>query len=178
MNTLNPEMQSMPAMALRKKRFYTFMFRYVCVIALIGLVLWGVSPWYKIGLNINHSLPGYLYLFEKTKDIHRGDMMAFYPPDNRFYKNTWFTKYAAGVSGDVITVKNREYYIGDKYLGRAKEYSTKNDVLISSMTDGDHIIPDGRYFVWTPHEDSFDSRYEDIGLIKEDAIIGRAYRIF
>jgi conjugal transfer pilin signal peptidase TrbI len=40
------------------------------------------------------------------------------------------------------------------------------------------MIPQGKYFVWTPHIDSYDSRYDEIGLVDERTIIGVAYPLF
>ena len=39
-------------------------------------------------------------------------------------------------------------------------------------------LPEDRFFVWTPHPDSLDSRYEVTGWIARDQVLGRARVLF
>lgn len=49
-------------------------------------------------------------------------------------------------------------------MGRAKEYTLKlhRPLHVNEFTG---VIPKGYYYVHTDHKDSFDSRYNEIGLI-------------
>ncbi len=72
-------------------------------------------------------------------------------------------------------VRNNEYFINGRFIGTAKDYS-KAGVLTKKTKSG--VIPEGRYFVYAPHKDSFDSRYEEIGWISNSEVIGHAYPIY
>ena len=157
----------------KRQRFRFVMTRWLSVFLALGLLIWGISPWVRVGININHSLHGLIYIIVKGADIQRGDDVAFWPPDNPYY-HTWFVKIAKGVHGDLVEEKNRHFYINHEWIGYAKEKTKAGRVLKMGFTG---IIPEGYIFVWTPHPDSYDSRYDDIGLIKDDQVIGRAYRI-
>lgn len=162
----------------RLRRFRSRLFRWLCVTGVLLLLILAVTPWYGLKWNASASLDGYLYLIEMHTHIDRGDIILFKTPQNALHNDHDFGKYVAGVSGDSIVVKGREFYSGDKYLGLAKTHSLEGVPLKPSMAEGEHIIPDGMYFVWTHHKDSYDSRYEDIGLIENRAVIGRLHRIF
>lgn len=164
---------------MRRGRFNKIMFRFTCFVLALCLVLWGISPWVKFGFNaVSDSVDGYVFVIVKGADPGRGELIAFWPPDNRFYKNIWFVKYVKGVAGDLVErrgAESREFYINGEFVGRAKKESANGSPLEASEGG---LISEGSYFVWTSHERSFDSRYEDIGWISKDSLIGRAYRIF
>lgn len=160
---------------LRRTKFRKRLFRVLCGISAIVLIFWGVSPWVSIGINGTKSVDGYLFLIVKNQPPVKGDLAAFWPPKNRFYnKKLWFVKYVVGAGGDRVSSDGRKFHINGQYVGTAKEFSKDGAELQPGITG---VIPDGYYFMWTQHPDSFDSRYEDIGWISKDHIIGRAYRI-
>lgn len=87
----------------------------------------------------------------------------------------------------------KEIYVNGKYIGVVKPYSkklleelesyrndkTKDINKFSAREFGLHsiepgIIPEHKFFAYTPHKNSFDSRYKEIGLIDEKNIIGVA----
>jgi conjugal transfer pilin signal peptidase TrbI len=78
------------------------------------------------------------------------------------------------VGGDLITRAGPRFYLDGEYLGEAKKYSLEGFPLVPSEGG---VILKGRYFMWTPHKDSYDSRYQDIGTISSDRIVGTAYRV-
>lgn len=160
---------------LRIQRFRKRLFRALCVLGFFILLGWAVSPWIKIGFNGTNSVDGYVFLIVKNVKPERGELMAFWPPKNDFYNNIWFVKYAKGVAGDVVDVRGQSFFLNGEYVGDAKTVSAMG-VPLQAAKPG--RILGGYYFVWTPHKDSFDSRYAQIGLISERSVIGRAYRIF
>jgi len=160
---------------VRRVRFRKTMGKWLLGICLVFMFLWGISPWVKFSYNATESLDGALFIIFKNAKIHKGDKMAFWPPENRFYKYGFFVKYAAGIEGDVITVTDKTFFIDEEFLGVAETITRTGEELVASEGG---TIPAKYYFAWTPHKRSFDSRYVDIGLIHEDNIIGRAYRIF
>ena len=150
--------------------------RWLCFIAAIILIFWALSPFGQFAINGVKSLDGFLYFVEKgAKPVH-GEIAAFYPPNGNLYPDEmWFGKIIAGSAGDVVTIENRSFYINGHYIGDAKESST-GGIPLEMSSPG--VIPVGYYFMWTPHEGSYDSRYEDINWIHETRIFGRMHRIF
>ena len=90
-------------------------------------------------------------------------------------ENDMIIKIVGGVAGDQVTVKNEKVYINDRLIGGLKSafFNKKPVTPIKSM-----VIPKGKIFVYTPHPMSLDSRYEEMGLIDNSQILGRAYAIF
>jgi conjugal transfer pilin signal peptidase TrbI len=91
-------------------------------------------------------------------------------------------KEVIGFESDVVLIKKRDgvnhIYINNQDYGVIKEYSLKGERLYPITNEGKSIvIPQDYYFVHTPHKDSYDSRYDSVGLIHKSQIIGRAYEI-
>ena len=132
-------------------------FNYFCAL--------GVNAW-------TESLPQKTFLILKqSKTVARDDYIAFKwqggPP---YPRGLTFVKMVKGVPGDVVTREGRDYYINGAKVATAKEFSLKGEPLELGPTG---IIPAGRYFVWTPHKDSLDSRYGRAGWISQDDVLGR-----
>jgi conjugal transfer pilin signal peptidase TrbI len=131
----------------------------------------------SVSINVTESLPDHVYLvLKQSRALKRGDYVAFrhpgwgpYPPDAPF------VKVVRGVPGDVVDSRDRDFYVNGTFVGRAKEKSRSGFPLAAGPTG---VIPPGHYFVFTPHPDSFDSRYEATGLISERRITGRAIALF
>ena len=144
------------------------------IIGVLWLVSRSLSPWIRIGINGTDSLPGHVFLILKTERPRAGELIAFRPPDDRrFYRwdGAVFVKIAAGTGGDRVTWVGRDFFIDGRPMGTAKIRATTGEPLSTSPAG---VIPAGHYFVWTPHPDSYDSRYSDIGWIAPDRVIGRA----
>jgi conjugal transfer pilin signal peptidase TrbI len=102
----------------------------------------------------------------------RGDMVSFDHP--KF--GAPIAKIVVGVAGDdVYTMSNHIIVNGvDRGIVLHKSpHSGKPLATIQSCT-----IPDGYVYVWAPHPESFDSRYQDIGLIHVSRIKERLWRVF
>ena len=76
-----------------------------------------------------------------------------------------------------MTNKDREVFVNNESMGRAKEYTLKlhRPLHVNEFTG---VIPKGYYYVHTDHKDSFDSRYNEIGLIPLSEVRGKAYAYF
>jgi conjugal transfer pilin signal peptidase TrbI len=158
----------------RLRRFRTNLFRWLCGLGFVVLLGWGVSPFVKLGFNATDSVDGTVFLIVKDSVPPKGGLVAFWPPENDFYHNIWFVKYLKGVPGDRVDWQERLFFINGESIGIAKPAS-RNGVALRPSEGG--VIPKGFYFVWTPHADSFDSRYEPIGWIPRHRLIGRAFRL-
>lgn len=147
---------------------------------LAGIVTLGclLSPWVTVGFNITHSLDGFVFVILKDVKPEKGELAAFYPPPNDFFRRHYFVKRIVGVAGDHVIREGRRFSIDDGHtrtlVGEAKRYS-KTGVRLRAARGG--RIPDGYVFVATPHQDSFDSRYAQVGWIPERSIFGRAVRV-
>lgn len=144
---------------------------------IITLINYGISPYYQIGFNTTDSLDGFIYLIKKGEMPMRGDVAAFFPPlPNKTRTRLPFLKIVKGVPGDRIKSIDSSLYINNKFVARAKEFSKKGDRLNVIELDKGFIRPK-HFFLWSPHKDSYDSRYKDIGLVQKNKIIGVATRL-
>lgn len=117
--------------------------------------------WEEIGLRINrsHSLHHSAYLSFPIKNLERGDYISFYHPNF----NDKLAKRVTGISGDEIFIDNNHIYVNGVDCGEFKEKSTSGRYLTPLSR---RIIPEGYVFVSGSNENSFDSRYEELGLVK------------
>lgn len=135
-----------------------------------------VGNHYGIHINSSHSLPYKVFVIKKGVLPNRGDITSFRLHNNAFYSDgTIMTKIVGGIGGDEVTFNNHEFFINDKMLVKAKTYSLKGDPLEAGPTG---VIPKGQYFVYGTHEDSFDSRYQLLGWINHEDILGVAYPLW
>jgi len=174
-----------------------FIFFILCFIAILI-----VSKSYTFSFNLTESLPQKLFLIRKnTLPKNRGEYIAFKPKNNRYYKNKTFIKIVGGLPDDLVLnsynetiyimqfLENKkqreigaenktieEFFINEYLTLKVKEKSLRGDKLETLKFAGE--IPAKNYFVYTSHKDSYDSRYEEIGLIHENEIIGTAIPIF
>jgi conjugal transfer pilin signal peptidase TrbI len=131
---------------------------------------------YQLGWNMSESLKGHLFIIHKNEPIKRGDYVGFRMHEfMMFHEGNTFVKLVKGVPGDVVSEIDGMYYVNNAEIGKAKEKSTKGVPLAKGPTG---IIPADRYFVAGTHKDSLDSRYQGVGWVKEDRLIGRAYVLF
>lgn len=133
---------------------------------------------YMVCQNLTESLPQHFFLVAKGTVPHRGDFLAFAVSGNahQYPAGTVFIKEAIAEAGDTVSHKGNRVYVDGVYRGIIKAKGRKGFPLAPGPTG---VIPAGHYFAWTPHPDSYDSRYADIGFPGlNSGVIGRAYPIF
>ncbi len=102
----------------------------------------------------------------------RGDIIVFpYPAD----PSKDYIKRVIGVPGDVIDIVENDFYVNDELLD--------DDFKLQNIPLGDTQFPvtvgDNEYFVLGDNRAvSHDSRHSEVGLIKEEDIVGRAFFVF
>jgi conjugal transfer pilin signal peptidase TrbI len=140
--------------------------------------------WHFLFVNISSSLPYTLVWVERDRLPQRGELIVYRccpnssgiaPPNMRFFKKV------AGVAGDSIRVKDRTVIVNQTVIGIAKERAATGQVLtpIVPATRSEPMpIPAGFYFAQGLTADSFDSRYQQSGLVAQSAILGVAHPIF
>ena len=146
--------------------------------AMVGVVLYTLSQFFAIGLNMSPSLPGKVYIIKKHDSdyLRPGETIGFNYYGEFYPHGTLLTKHVVGLPGDVVTEKDRIFYINGQPVGRAKEVSLNGEPLEMNPFRG--VIPAGKFWFATDHVDSFDSRYKLSGLGDMQDIVGRAYKIW
>lgn len=141
------------------------------------LTIDGFWPYYRITVSMTDSLPAHFYLLHIGQVPKRGDIAAYFAPANRFYPETraGYMKIARGVAGDIVRCENHHFSINGEIVGVAKPMALNGLPLWPGPTG---VLPPDEYFFWTPHPDSFDSRYSDVGWIRRSQVIGVARPIF
>jgi signal peptidase I len=126
---------------------------------LSALMLCGISfmSGYRICYNESHSLPQKLFFARPIKSLDRGQIITFSTPKS----SVTFAKIIAGVPGDTIKVENHKLYING--LEKATILEPLKPIL-------DGIIPNDFYLMLGVSSDSFDSRYDEFGLIPRNAM--------
>ena len=142
-------------------------------ITLSMLLVATLSPWFVT--NIDESLPGLFYQIERGAFPVRNEVAGITVPANPYYpEGAPFLKIVKGVPGDVVTCDGRRFFINGEFVAEAKEHTRRGNPLTPGPTG---TIPSGHYFIWTPHQDSYDSRYAEIGWVSAEHILGRARRL-
>jgi len=146
-----------------EKRFYLRLS--IILIALMGLISVYLieSEGYSLRWNRSSSLPYTLFFTHKFNQISEGMYVII---DHPKYSSC-IGKKIIGRAGDFIEVKNSHVFINGRVIGEARKQST-NGTALHPISSG--LIPPGFVFAYAPHPDSFDSRYEEFGLINLDWI--------
>jgi hypothetical protein len=120
-----------------------------------------------------------------SKDVCDKPIMTLFgtlDPNTNPDEDMWYRSFKSPTADVKEVLKKRNMDITDKtvsvsgkQIGVIKGWSKKSEPL-SAIHSG--IIPGGKFFAYTPHIDSFDSRYQEIGLIDEKDIIGTAILTF
>lgn len=134
------------------------------LIALAMAVKAGASwerSWY-LTFNWTDSLPHWAYVIDETAKPTVGDYVDFWPPENDYYEGISFVKQVVAGPGDTVTCDGRRFLLDGVTIAIAKEVSQVGDPLSLGPCG---VVPPGHYFVTTPHKDSFDSRYGEIGYV-------------
>ena len=138
--------------------------------------IWGwrwITDHYLIAGNETNSLPDAFFIVEKGRfEFKLHDKIAFVAgPSIRHYPiSLIFIKEVCGVGGDRITWRSNEIYINTQRIGVAKTVNRFGEPMQHTPAG---VIPPQHYFVSTPHPDSYDSRYTDVGLVDSSRIVGR-----
>lgn len=151
--------------------------RFAIAYALGCLTFLNFAYRYEFAINVSESLPGHLYLIERNKQPERGDYVAFYYGSEFLYpKGTRFLKRVMGVAGDTAQSKNHHFTVNGQAVGTALSTTSAGKPIEENHFNG--VIPTGHYYVMATHPLSLDSRYEAVGLISSNQVIGRAFQLF
>lgn len=77
-------------------------------------------------------------------------------------------KQIVGVPGDLIRIDNGAFHVAGKKYGQILTHSRSGSPM-TPINEG--IIPEGYFFVYATHPQSFDSRYAEFGLVHLDQLV-------
>jgi conjugal transfer pilin signal peptidase TrbI len=128
---------------------------------------------YRFALNETDSLPYWAFIADQAqRSPRRGQLVVFIPPPNPFYPTGMaFGKIVGGAPGDLVERRGQAFFVNGRFVGVAKTHAQDGRAVAPGPVGR---IPAGRYFVYTPHKDSLDSRYAVIGWIPQRRILGLA----
>lgn len=144
--------------------------------ALLGVTLFCYQT--QLVFNQTPSLHPKVFLIVKAMPAHKGDLVSFRGHKTKYFGDVIFTKRIIGVGGDRLKLQNGILWIeGPK--------STPINPVLSVTDKGEpltplkaRIIPKGFVFVSGDHPRSFDSRYEEFGLVNVKSFIGRTFAVW
>jgi conjugative transfer signal peptidase TraF len=142
---------------------------------LLGLVIFVAHFFSALLISKSSSLPYKVYFLVKGNNWQKGDVVAIKNFVTSYTQNQHFTKQIAGTAGDVITVANDYILVNGIKFAKLKT-QTKDHKKLTPIVE--QTIPQQCFFVLAQHNDSFDSRYQEFGLVHKDYIEGKAYPIW
>lgn len=128
------------------------------------VILLAVLTGYGIRLNKSNSLPQSIFISAPIQlPLVKGQIVSFEHP----HLQATLGKILIGFPGDVIAIRDQKVFVNELEIGIYKTVSSSGKLYnpISYTT-----IPTGYFFVYTPHIESFDSRYSEFGLVNESWI--------
>lgn len=125
-----------------------------------------------IRVNLSNSSPYYLFRSSKFDKISRGQHVIIDHP-TLTYKN--IGKMIAGLPGDEIKVIDGNVFINEEWFGKILKTSSSGKSYTPVL---EQVIEDGYVYLYAPHEESFDSRYQEFGLIEISRIKESIWPIF
>lgn len=143
----------------------------VAVLTIVVMGLLSARERYAMTLNMSDSLPNWAFVIDSQSIPEKGDLAMLVPPENPFHNDRTFVKKIVGVAGDEILNEENFITVDGVEIGIAKPVAQNGKPLRALESQ---IIPEGYIFVAGTHKDSYDSRYQSIGLISKDRLIGKA----
>lgn len=118
----------------------------------------------ELAVNKSASLPHHYFLIVKGISVDRGDCISIKGHHPLYTEDLHFIKRIEGLSGDEIA----------PLLTDLKAITRKGENLSPLALK---TVPEGYVFVRADHPDSYDSRYEEFGLVSVEHIKGRAFPV-
>lgn len=129
------------------------------------------EPLIGIRQNVSDSLPYSFFLSTRIGIIKSQMFVSFEHPKSAIP----LAKQIIGLPGDFVTIKNKTLYINERCYGLIQERTSAGDP-IHPIPEGK--IPEGYLFVYASHPKSFDSRYEEFGLVAISALMEALWPLF
>lgn len=103
--------------------------------------------------------------------LKRFDIIVFYPY-GRENKEEYFVKRLIGLPGETIQIKGEDIYINGEVI---EENYGKDPITYAGIAKEPITLGEDEYFVMGDNREiSFDSRYEEVGILSKNNIGGKA----
>ena len=137
---------------------------FVSVVLLVSICFTSVNTISGNSMQPTMDSGNVVFVNKLTDTYRRFDIVIIKTPDSRIVKRV------IGLPGDTVQIKDGYVYInGDQLDDVVSEKTEFAGTAFQPLTLGE-----GEYFVLGDNrEESKDSRYEDIGVIKQEQIVGR-----
>ena len=145
-------------------------------VALVMTVIlaWCCSSWFfQLMLIQGDSMtPAYhhlqmVVLNKRDRQFHQGDVIAFRCPG----LSSVLVKRIIACPGDTACIRNGTLYIQDR---PSTVYSTPGTIGYAGLLNNPLALQEGEYLVVGDNiEGSVDSRYPEVGIVKEKEIVGK-----
>lgn len=146
-------------------------------VGIFCLILAGFGTYTQLLENVTESLDDvrYLLILKSTK-IKRGDIVSIRGHTPQYVGNYIFTKRVIGLPGDYI-IRDKTHLTLKAQNGALATTlpllnQTKEGKPLTPLSF--EVVPQGYFFVTGDHLRSFDSRYEEFGLVSMEKIYGKA----
>ena len=113
----------------------------------------------------------FAYIISKPK---QGDVIVFLPNGNK--KSHYYVRRVVAVPGDTVQIKDGALYVNDELYKESTDVASMEDAGIAS--DAVKLEKDEYFVLGDNRNNSEDSRYANIGNVKRDYIIGKAWSRF
>ena len=110
----------------------------------------------------------FAYIISKPK---QGDVIVFLPNGNK--KAQYYVRRVVAVPGDTVQIKDGALYVNDELYKESTDVASMEDAGIAS--DAVKLEKDEYFVLGDNRNNSEDSRYANIGNVKRDYIIGKAW---
>ncbi|WP_455720764.1 signal peptidase I [Agathobacter sp.] len=110
----------------------------------------------------------FAYIVSKPKS---GDVVVFLPNGNK--KSHYYIRRVVAVPGDTVQIKDGALYVNDELYKESTDVASMEDAGIAS--DPVKLGKDEYFVLGDNRNNSEDSRYANIGNVKKEYIIGKAW---
>lgn len=143
----------------------------------LGASLLGVLVFFQntqLVLNQSPSLNPKVFLIVKGLTASKGDLVSFRGHKTAYFGDVIFTKRIVGVEGEALSLKNGFLLVGNIPVSPLLSVTAQGQPLTPLKA---RKIPPGFVFVKGDHPRSFDSRYEEFGLVAVRSFLGRTFAV-
>ena len=144
----------------------------VISLGLLAMFFMGLQHKTCLVISESASLPWRAYLVIKGSSWKKGDIVTIQGHEGPYVKEPrLLTKRIAGVAGDPILLEKQTLRVGQQKIGSLMSKTSTGKPLHPVEK---RVIPSTHVFLAGDHPKSFDSRYEEFGLVHTRHILGRS----
>lgn len=141
----------------------------------LGILLAFALSQTRLTINQSPSLGYKAFICFKGLKVRLGNFVSIQGHSTTYFEGVHFTKRLAGHSGDIIQIFQNKMFVRGNFVGAIR--TTTRDGKPLHPLKATHV-PEGYVFVSADNPRSFDSRYEEFGLVKESCITGTCIGLF